>query len=111
MKLSPNKKEWEKEFPKPVYNCRFHPINGWHEVGCPHKEWTKEQLQDALNKSKSSQQYQLSLLSSYSQTLIKRIEGMRKESYKPISTQEGSLTCGYNAALDSVLALLKEEED
>jgi hypothetical protein len=28
--------------------CRFHPTNWWHEVGCPHCEWTKEQLLSAL---------------------------------------------------------------
>lgn len=39
---------------KPIYNCRFHPTDGWHEVGCSHREWTKEQLQDALNKAKRS---------------------------------------------------------
>ena len=30
-----------------VYNCRFHPVNWWHEVGCPHMTWTAEQLADA----------------------------------------------------------------
>ena len=28
--------------------CRFHPTDWFHEVGCPHCEWTKEQLQEAL---------------------------------------------------------------
>ena len=27
---------------KPTYSCRFHPTNWWHEVGCPHKDWSKE---------------------------------------------------------------------
>ena len=27
-----------------VFNCRFHPTNWWHEVDCPHMEWTPEQL-------------------------------------------------------------------
>lgn len=31
-----------------VWNCRFHPTDWWHEVGCPHQEWTKEDLQGAL---------------------------------------------------------------
>ena len=30
-----------------VYNCRFHPWNWWHEVGCPHMDWTPEQLAEA----------------------------------------------------------------
>ena len=39
---------------KPSYNCRFHPINWWHEVGCPHKEWTNEELKNALDRAKKS---------------------------------------------------------
>jgi hypothetical protein len=27
-----------------TFNCRFHPTDWWHEVGCPHREWTDEQL-------------------------------------------------------------------
>lgn len=30
-----------------AWNCRFHPFNWWHEVGCPHVDWTPEQLGDA----------------------------------------------------------------
>lgn len=47
---------------KPTYNCRIHPSAGWHESGCPHKEWTKEQLQDALNSSKRSHELRSYLL-------------------------------------------------
>lgn len=32
-----------------TWTCRFHPTDGFHEVGCPHVEWTSEQLLDALN--------------------------------------------------------------
>ena len=39
---------------KPTYMCRFHPTDWFHEVGCPHMEWSKEQLQDALDNSKRS---------------------------------------------------------
>ena len=28
--------------------CRFHPTDWFHEIGCPHKTWTREQLLDAL---------------------------------------------------------------
>lgn len=42
---------------KPVdavsWHCRFHPFNSWHEVGCPHRNWTKEELQSALETKKS----------------------------------------------------------
>ena len=33
---------------QPIWACRFHPTEWFHEVGCPHMEWTKEQLQEAL---------------------------------------------------------------
>lgn len=36
------------------WNCRFHPTDWWHEVGCPHKDWTKEELQEALVTAKQS---------------------------------------------------------
>jgi hypothetical protein len=42
--------------PKPLtWTCRFHPTNGWHEIGCPHVEWTKEQLQGSIESTKRSQ--------------------------------------------------------
>jgi len=46
---------------KPSYNCRFHPTDYWHEVGCPHRDWTKEELQDALDKAKRSMELQVEL--------------------------------------------------
>lgn len=46
-----------------TWNCRFHPTDGWHEVGCPHKtDWTRDQLQEALNKAKQSNAYIVYLL-------------------------------------------------
>jgi ABC-type ATPase with predicted acetyltransferase domain len=36
--------------------CRYHPTDWFHEVGCPHMEWTKEQLLDALVTAKHNQQ-------------------------------------------------------
>lgn len=41
----------------PQYNCRFHPTDWWHEVGCPHKAWTTDELQKALNTTKQSNAY------------------------------------------------------
>jgi len=41
----------------PSYSCRFHPTDSFHEVGCSHCEWTKEELQSALDASKQSQAY------------------------------------------------------
>lgn len=35
---------------KPVWNCHL-PTNQ-HEIGCPHREWTKEELQKALTSKK-----------------------------------------------------------
>jgi hypothetical protein len=48
------KKRLEEETTNPRWNCRFHPTDYWHEVGCPHREWTKEQLQKALIMAKAS---------------------------------------------------------
>src|SRR3954467_4893886 len=33
-----------------------------HEIGCPHKEWTKEELQEALNSQKQSNEFLWHLL-------------------------------------------------
>ncbi len=46
---------------KPTYNCRFHPTDFWHEVGCPHREWSKEELQNALDNAKRSIELQIKL--------------------------------------------------
>jgi hypothetical protein len=45
-----NKDETEFEIAKKnvVFSCRFHPTDWWHEVGCPHMQWTNEQLLDAI---------------------------------------------------------------
>ena len=37
---------------KPIYSCRFHPTDWWHEVGCPDRDWSKEELQRALDNAK-----------------------------------------------------------
>jgi hypothetical protein len=39
---------------KPTYACRIHPTHGWHEVGCPHRQWTHQELQHALDNAKRS---------------------------------------------------------
>lgn len=41
------------------WTCRFHPHEGWHEVGCPHQEWTKEQILGALISKKKFEQAKL----------------------------------------------------
>lgn len=46
----------------PQYSCRVHPTDYWDEVGCPHKQWTVEQLQEALNRSKQSNAYLIYML-------------------------------------------------
>lgn len=30
-----------------VWCCRFHPVNWWHEVGCPHRSWSEAELRHA----------------------------------------------------------------
>jgi hypothetical protein len=36
------------EQPEVTWNCRFHPTDWWHEVGCPHQAWTVDQLRDQI---------------------------------------------------------------
>jgi hypothetical protein len=24
-----------------IWHCRFHPFDWWHEVGCPHMDWSQ----------------------------------------------------------------------
>jgi hypothetical protein len=45
------------------YSCRFHPTEWFHETGCPHMEWTKKELQEALDASKQNSAYLIYLLS------------------------------------------------
>jgi hypothetical protein len=40
-----------------TWSCRFHPTDWFHEVGCPHQDWTKEQLQEALITAKKTIAY------------------------------------------------------
>jgi len=48
---------------KPQYGCsRFYPIDGWHEVGCSDRSWSKTQLQEALDNAKQSNAYLAYLL-------------------------------------------------
>lgn len=44
----------------PIYAC----IHRWnqHEVGCPHRDWTKEELKSALDTAKSSEAYRIHIL-------------------------------------------------
>jgi hypothetical protein len=49
-KISSKKMDELKE--KVLFCCRFHPTDGFHEVGCPHRDWTKEELIDALKMAK-----------------------------------------------------------
>lgn len=46
---------------KPLYSCRFHPTDWWHEVGCPHRKWSVEELQGALDNAKRAAELQLHL--------------------------------------------------
>lgn len=45
---------------KPTYACI--PRNEMHSVGCSHRQWTKEELQDALDKCKRSRELQIHLM-------------------------------------------------
>lgn len=39
-----------------TWNCRFHPTDGWHEIGCPHQFWTADELRSALITKKRFEQ-------------------------------------------------------
>ena len=47
---------------KAQYSCRVHPVDWWHEVGCPDQVWEAEDLQKALDSAKQSNAYLLYLL-------------------------------------------------
>lgn len=41
------------------WTCRFHPYDWWHEVGCPHREWTNDELLSALITKKEFEESKL----------------------------------------------------
>lgn len=45
---------------KRTWICRFHPFHWFHEVGCPHVQWTAEQLADAERHREEFQKLRLS---------------------------------------------------
>jgi hypothetical protein len=55
MSLEDDQKEIENQ--EIFFSCRFHPTDWFHEVGCEHQDWTKEQLRSALISAKKSHQY------------------------------------------------------
>lgn len=62
-KISSKKMDELKE--KVVFGCRFHPTDWFHEVGCPHMDWTKEQLIDAIKMAKVTHKVLVKQLSKY----------------------------------------------
>lgn len=46
---------------EPSFHCRFHPTDWFHETGCEHMEWTKEQLLSALKNAKRASELQFEL--------------------------------------------------
>jgi metal-sulfur cluster biosynthetic enzyme len=53
------KKRMDELIANPHWNCRHHPTDWWHENGCPHKDWTKEEIHRALVLAKASLQVNL----------------------------------------------------
>lgn len=53
-----NQKEFDQKLKevKVTWNCRFHPTDYWHEIGCPHQKWSKEDLLGALISKKKFEQ-------------------------------------------------------
>ena len=37
---------------EPVWDCKIHPTDWHHEVGCPHRMWSPEELLDGLKNFK-----------------------------------------------------------
>ena len=62
-KLSDKKMDVLKE--NVTFCCRFHPTDGFHEVGCPHCDWTKEELVDAIKMAKVTHKVLVKQLSKY----------------------------------------------
>ena len=53
MKLFKSKQErLKKKLSKCYFICNVHPFKGYHEVGCPHREWSIEQLEQSLKRKK-----------------------------------------------------------
>ena len=50
---------------KVLFCCRFHPTDGFHEVGCPHRDWSKEELVDAIKMAKVTHKVLVKQLSKY----------------------------------------------
>lgn len=41
---------WQEKY---NWSCRFHPSDWWHEIGCPHLSWNKEELKEAKKRKKA----------------------------------------------------------
>ena len=61
----------------PKWNCRFHPTDWWHEVGCPHKTWTNDELWKALVTAK--QGAEAAAIAAYRSEHEAEVEGLRKK--------------------------------
>lgn len=67
MELNGNQLESELREKYLSWMCRHHPTEWFHEVGCPHMTWSKEELQSALESAKISSKSQM-------ETLTKQLE-------------------------------------
>jgi hypothetical protein len=62
-KLSERKMNNLKE--KVSFCCRVHPTDGYHEVGCPHRDWSREELIDAIKMAKVTHKILVKQLTKY----------------------------------------------
>lgn len=107
------------------WTCRFHPTDSFHEVGCPHQDWTKEDLQGALEAKKKGEKDFTALISAAEERvrgeLKKEIEKMKKEITDDYNknmrgmSRDGKLEMnaelnGSIITLNDVLALLTEKK-
>lgn len=61
------------------FNCRFHPTDWWHEVGCPHRDWTKEELRAALVSQKQHAPGIIKILNDQFSSTLKMVEDRQKD--------------------------------
>lgn len=52
-----------------TFICRFHPTDSFHEVGCPHKKWTVDEVLGALVLAKKTIAYHFELFKKHPEIL------------------------------------------
>lgn len=56
---------------KVIWTCRVHPTDSFHEVGCPHRDWSKEELYEALETAKKTIEAHISVFKDHPEIVSK----------------------------------------